>query len=64
MLTLDEPDVQTNDSRDVWRGLGPDGLLPVDHLLMTVRAWSHTPPLDVAAGDAEPRSRTHGDPRD
>ena len=64
MLTLDEPDVQTYDGHDVWQGVSADGLVPVDQLFMTGRAWCDDPPFGLAGGDADPLYRTHGDPRD
>lgn len=64
MLTLDEPDVQAYDGHDAWQGAGVPGLVPVDHLFMTVRAWCDHPPSGLVGRDPDPLYRTHGDPRD
>jgi hypothetical protein len=64
LLTLDEPDVETCGGDDPWRAPASAGLVSVEHLFMTVRAWCHDPPFGLAGGDSEPLYRTHGDPRD
>jgi hypothetical protein len=64
LLTLDEPDVQTADSPEVWEGAGADGLVALDRLFMTVRTWCDGLPLGLTGGDSDPLYRTHGDPRD
>lgn len=64
MLTLDEPDVQTYDGPEAWDDAVADGLVPLDRLFMTVRAWCQDAVVARAGGDADPLYRTHGDPRD
>jgi hypothetical protein len=64
LLTLDEPDVLTLDGPEVWVGAGVDGLVPLDRLFMTVRAWCDGSQPGEAGGDSDPLYRTHGDPRD
>lgn len=64
MLTLDEPDVQTYDGPEAWDGEYADGLVPLNHLFMTVRASCDDARFGLAGGDSDPLYRTHGDPRD
>jgi len=65
VLTLDEPDPQTFDRHDPWRGaFAPSGVPPVDHLFMAVRAWCEHPPRVLVSRDPDPLYRAHGDPRD
>jgi hypothetical protein len=64
LLTLDEPDVQTYDGPEAWDDVAADGLVPLDRLFTTVRAWCEDAFFARAGGDSDPLYRTHGDPRD
>jgi len=64
LLTLDEPDSTMPEGPGLWLGLDGDGLLPVEHLFMTVRASCEHAPFDLVPGDPDWLYHTHGDPRD